>query len=55
MIQIWMAKIFPMLGAEQMNLKASINLSLHVDSIGDAFHTGSMGDIRFSSGWRDFG
>ena len=46
-----MAKTFPMLRAEQINLKPSINLSLHVDSTGDALHAGSMGDIRFSSGW----
>ena len=45
-IKIWMVKTFPMLRAEQMNLKPSINLSLHV---------GSTGDIRFSSGWTDFG
>ena len=55
MIQIWVMKTFPMLRAEQMNLKPSINLSLRVGSTGDALHTGSTCDIRISSGWRDFG
>ena len=41
--------------AEQMNLKLSINLSLHADSTGDAPHAGSTSDTRVYSGWRDFG
>ena len=45
-----------MLRAEQMNLKPSINLSLHAGSAGDVLDAGSTGDARgFLSGWRDFG
>ena len=34
---IWTKETFPMLRAEQMNLKPSLNLSLHTGSTGDAF------------------
>ena len=44
-----------MLRAEQMILKPSINLSFHVGSTCDALHAGSTGDLRFYSGWRNFG
>ena len=55
MIQILMVKTYPMLRADQMNLKPSIDLSLHVGSTGDAFRAGSTCDMRFFSGWSDFG
>ena len=45
-----------MLRAEQMNLKPSINLSLHAGAPGDVLDAGSTGETRgFFSGWRDFG
>ena len=45
-IQIWRVKIFPMLRAEQMNLKPPINLSLHAGSAGDVLDAISTGDTR---------
>ena len=50
-IQIWTVKLFTMLRAEQMNLKQSMNLSLHAGSTGDVLDAGSTGDTRgFFSG-----
>ena len=41
---------FPMLRAEQMDLKPSIIISLHASSTFDTLHAGSTGDTRVSSG-----
>ena len=43
---IWTVKLFTMLRAEQMNLKQSMNLSLHAGSTADVLDAGSTGDTR---------
>ena len=53
MIQILMVKTFPMLHAEQMNLKPLINLSLHAGYTGDALHADSTGDAIYAGSTGD--
>ena len=43
-----MVKTFPMLHAEQVNLKPLINLSHHAGYTGDALHADSTGDAIYA-------